>query len=209
MRLLIFLLLAMFQLPLFAQKAAVDANVVLDNVLAGLKADAPVRMDYIYKVYDDDNELLQGDRGIIYVDNGRYALLMQDMKVWCDGTTQWSYMREVDEVYITDADSEEAQNFSPLYIVEHYRSVCELSAASKGGLVAVNLQAKGDDNGVGSIELLVSGDDNRLVSMTMYMPGQGRIDVELDGYVADCGADSALFACPLDEFSTAEIVDMR
>ena len=209
MRLLIFLLLAMFQLPLFAQKAAVDANVVLDNVLAGLKADAPVRMDYIYKVYDDDNELLQGDRGIIYVDNGRYTLLMQDMKVWCDGTTQWSYMREVNEVYITDADSEEAQNFSPLYIVEHYRSACELSAASKGGLVAVNLQAKDDNNGVGSIELLVSGDDNRLVSMTMYMPGQGRIDVELDGYVADCGADSALFACPLDEFSTAEIVDMR
>ena len=98
MRYILFLFFAMLQLPLLAQKASVDANIVLDKALASIKADLPVQMGYDYEVLGDDNELLQSDKGVIYIDNNRYALLMQDMKVWCDGETQWSYMREVDEV---------------------------------------------------------------------------------------------------------------
>ena len=101
---ILFLVLLVLQLPLFAQKVEVDADAVLDKALASIKADLPVRMDYDYEVLDDENESLQSDKGIIYIDDDRYALLMQDMKVWCDGETQWSYMREVDEIYVTDAD---------------------------------------------------------------------------------------------------------
>ena len=46
MRYILFLLLAMLQLPLFSQKNADDANAVLDKALAVLKTDVPVRMDY-------------------------------------------------------------------------------------------------------------------------------------------------------------------
>ena len=104
MRNLFFVFLAMLQLPLFAQMSAADANVVLDKALLVLKADLPVRMDYVYDVLDDERESLQGDKGVIYIDSDRYALLMQDMKVWCNGATQWSYMREIDEIYVTDAN---------------------------------------------------------------------------------------------------------
>ena len=209
MRYILFLLLAMLQLPLFAQKQVADADAVLDKALASLKADLPVRMDYIYEVLDDDRELLQGDKGVIYIDNNRYALLMQDMKVWCDGVSQWSYMREVDEVYITDADSDEAQNLSPLYVMEHYRDGYSVSATSKDGIVTVTLQAKGDGRGVESVQLLVRESDSRLVTMIISMPGQGSVEVNLDGYVAKCGAGDDVFKCPLEQFSTSEIIDMR
>ena len=208
MRYILFLFLAMLQLPLFAQMPAVDADAVLDKALAGLKADLPVRMDYVYEVLDDDRELLQGDKGVIYIDNNRYALLMQDMKVWCDGVSQWSYMREVDEVYITDADSDEAQNLSPLYVMEHYRDGYSVSATSKDGIVTVHLRAMGE-GGVESVDLLISKDNNRLLSMVINMPAQGSVEVTLDGYVAKCGAGNDLFKCPLEQFSTSEIIDMR
>lgn len=208
MRYLLFFLFAMLQLPLFSQ-TVVDANAVLDKALASLRSDLPVRMDYDYEVFDDDNARLQGDKGIIYIDNNRYALLMQDMKVWCDGDTQWSYMREVDEVYITDADSDEAQNLSPLYVMEHYREGYSVSAVSKDGVVAVTLQAMDENSDVASVQLSILERDYRLVSMVITMAGQGCVLVELDGYVADCGADSDVFVCPLDEFSSAEIIDMR
>ncbi len=209
MRYILFLLLAMFQLPLFSQNAAVDASAVLDKALASLKNDLPVRMDYDYEVFDVDGEGLQNDKGIIYIDNNRYALLMQDMKVWCDGEVQWSYMREVDEIYVTDADSDEAQNLSPLYIMEYYREGYSASAVSKGGTVAVTLKSVSGDGDVESVQLFIRESDCRLVSMVISMPGQGSVLVKLDGYVANCGVGDKVFKCPVDEFAGCEIIDMR
>lgn len=205
---MLFLFLAMLQLPIFAQKGAGEANDVLDRALAVLKADVPVRMDYTYRALDEDGEVLLQDKGIMYMDNGRYALLMQDMKVWCDGTTQWSYMREVDEVYVTDAASDEAQNLSPLYIMEHYRTGRAVSLVVDGVVAVVTLQPMADD-GTESVELHISNSNNRLVKMVIYMPGQGGVEVLLDGYAAKCGADGDVFTCPLDDYRSAEIVDMR
>ena len=208
MRILLFLVLAMLQLPLFAQSAD-EANVVLDKALAALKADAPVCMDYTYRVVDEDGELLQDDKGVIYVDGGRYALLMQDMKVWCDGVTQWSYMREVDEIYVTDADSEEAQNLSPLYVMEHYREGFSVSAVNEAGVVAVTLKPVDADSDVECVQLFILEDGYRLSAMVISMPGEGGVLVELDGYIADCGVGDEIFVCPLDNFQTAEVIDMR
>ena len=209
MRYILFFLLAMLQLPLFAQTAEVDADAVLDKALATIKADLPVRMDYDYRVFDDNTELLLNDKGIIYIDDNRYALLMQDMKVWCDGETQWSYMREINEVYITDAEADEAQNLSPLYVMEHYREGFSRSAVSKDGFTAVMLKAMDEGGDVECVMLLISEENHRLVSMMISMSGQGVVEVDLDGYVADCGADDDVFACPLDDYREAEIIDMR
>lgn len=207
MRILLFLVLAMLQLPLFAQSAD-EANVVLDRALAALKADAPVCMDYTYRVVDEDGELLQDDKGVIYVDGGRYALLMQDMKVWCDGKVQWSYMREVDEVYVTDAASDEAQSLSPVFIMEHYRAGRAVSLVYKGDVAVVELRSL-TDVAAEVVKLHIRKGDNRLVAMSIDMPGQGGVEVLLDGYTAKCGAGGDVFVCPLDEFSTAEVIDMR
>ena len=209
MRYILFLLFTALQLPLFSQVVVNDANGVLDKALMSLKADLPVRMDYCYEMRDGNRELLQGDRGIIYIDNNRYALFMQDMKVWCDGATQWSFMREIDEVYITDAASEEAQNLSPLYVMEHYREGYSASAVSKNGFVTVKLQAVGENNGVESVELCLSEKNSRLLAMIINMPGQGCVEVKLDGYVAKCGVADEIFVCPLAEYANAEIIDMR
>ena len=207
MRILLFLVLAMLQLPLFAQSAD-EANVVLDKALAALKADAPVCMDYTYRVVDEDGELLQDDKGVIYVDGGRYALLMQDMKVWCDGKVQWSYMREVNEVYVTDAASDEAQSLSPVFIMEHYRAGRAVSLVYKGDVAVIELRSL-TDVAAEVVKLHIRKGDNRLVAMSIDMPGQGGVEVLLDGYTAKCGADGDVFVCPLDEFSTAEVIDMR
>ena len=207
MRVIFFLVLALMQLPLLAQ-TDVRADAVLDKALAALKADAPVRMDYTYRVMDDDGGLLQDDKGLIYMDGNRYALLMQDMKVWCDGEVQWSYMREVDEVYITDATSDEAQSLSPIYIMEHYRTGRAVSVVVKDGVAVVELRSLAADVAE-CVQLHVLESNNRLVAMSIDMPGQGCVEVLLDGYTANCGADSSVFTCPVDEFSTAEVVDMR
>ena len=45
--------------------------------------------------------------------------------------------------------------------------------------------------------------------MVIAMPGQGSVEVALDGYVAKCGVGDDVFKCPLEQFTTSEIIDMR
>lgn len=202
---ILLLFAVMFQLQSFAQ----DGGALLDKVATGIKNDAPVQMDYSYNVYDDENQLVQEDKGLVCIDNERYALLMENMMVWCNGSTQWSYMREIDEIYITDAFSDEAQNLSPLYVMEHYREGYDVSFVDNGDIQVVKLNATEEDAEVSRVELFISKNNNRLNSMFIYMQGQGHIEVVLDGYLPDCGVSAELFECPLDEFPTAEVIDMR
>ena len=118
-------------------------------------------------------------------------------------------MREINEVYITDAAADEAQNLSPLYVMEHYRDGYSRSAVSKDGFTAVMLKAMNEDSDVECVLLLISEENYRLVSMIISMPGQGAVEIDLDGYVAKCGVDDDVFTCPLDDFREAEVIDMR
>ena len=207
MKRIILLALLLFPLCVSAQK---DAAALLDKVVAAIKADAALQMDYVYTIYDEDDAVVYSDNGTMKLDNNCYMLDMENMKVWCDGKTQWSYMKDVDEVYITDAASEEAQNLSPLYIVEMYRENSSLKFEERSsGVSLVTLTADDSEAEVNKIELLVDGKTNRLLSLYVYMPAQGFIEVQLQNYLPKCKFAKDTYVCPVKNFPTAEIVDMR
>lgn len=197
-------------LPLLASAQKDGAAALLDKVVATIKSDAALQMDYTYTIYDEDDAVVYKDNGTMKLDNDRYMLDMENMKVWCDGKTQWSYMKDIDEVYITDADSEEAQNLSPLYIMEMYRENCSLvKTALEGNSVLVTMTAADVEAEVNKLELFVDAGTSRLTGMFVYMPGQGCVEVRLENYVPKCKFAKKTYECPVGIFPTAEIVDMR
>ena len=168
MKRIILLALLLFPLCVSAQK---DAAALLDKVVAVIKADAALQMDYVYTIYDEDDAVVYSDNGTMKLDNNCYMLDMENMKVWCDGMTQWSYMREVDEVYVTDAASDEAQNLSPLYIMEHYRHGRAVSVVDKGAVAVVKLHSLANAEAE-SVELHIQKNNNRLMKMLILIVGK-------------------------------------
>lgn len=201
----------LFLLPvtLLAQMNSKEADALLDKAVAAIKADAAVQMDYYYKVLDDDNTIVQQDDGIIRLDGNKYALIMDNMKVWCNGKVQWSYMADIDEIYITDAASDEAQNLSPLGVMEMYRTGYSSSIKKVGNTTVVTLVSMAADAEIGKVELCFPDSGHRLGSMTVYMNGQGRVEVQLKNYSAKCKFGKKQYECQLNEFPSAEVVDMR
>lgn len=203
--LLLLLLLSFLPAVLPAQ----DAVAFLDKAVAVLKKDAAVHMDYAYSVYDADGVLLHKDSGIMRIDGNRYSLLMDDMKVWCDGRTQWSYMKEVDEIYVTDAMSDEAQSLSPLSILERYSELFSPVIKRSGDRVEVVLTSSDSSSAISGVVLVFDEASCRIESMTMLMTNGGRIDVGMTNYAAGCSFAESSYVCPVADFPTAEVVDMR
>lgn len=205
MRKTVILLLLLLPAMAFAQSAAVE---FLDKAVAAMKADAAVQMDYSSTVYDENGKAVQTDKGVMRLDGNRYSLLMDEMKVWCNGKVQWSYMSSVNEIYITDAASDEAQNMSPLYIMEKFRDGFAASMEKKGNATDIVLESAGGDDNINKV-LLRFGNGGRLELMCIYMAGQGRIEVLLDEYTAHCSFPDSVYECPVEDFPSAEVVDMR
>lgn len=206
MKKIVFLFFALFPLVAVAQGSA---EALLEKAVAVIKSDAAVQMDYDYTVYDDDDVIVYSDNGTMKLDNDRYSLVMENMKVWCDGKVQWSYMKDIDEVYITGADSEEAQNLSPLYIMEKYRENYSMALVDKGASAMVVLTSKEPEEEIERLELVIDKETARLQSLFIYMPAQGKVEVFLNNYVAKCSFGRKEYECPVNAFPTAEIIDMR
>lgn len=206
MRRVLYVLLLMFPFVLSAQG---DASAFLEKAVAKLKADAAVHMDYGYAVYDEDGKLLQEDTGVIRIDGDCYSLLMDNMKVWCDGNTQWSYMRDVNEIYVTSAASEEAQNLSPLNMMEKFRKVSSPAIKIENGKVVVTLSNGSGEAEINKVVLRFDGNSNRLEGMNVYMTNAGRVEIELSNYAAKCKFAESSYVCPVSNFPGVEVVDMR
>ena len=207
MRKAVFMFVSLLSVAAFSQQ--MDAVAFINKVMETLKADAVVEMSYDYKVYDDEGRELQGDSGTMMLDGTRYLLLMEDMKVWCDGKSQWSYMESVDEIYITDAASDEAQNMSPLFIMESCRDGYASSVVFGGNEAVVTLVAQDAEGVVDKVEFVADSNRCTLKSMKVFLSGQGYIVIGLNGYKANCKVDDSVFECPVKEFKSAVVVDMR
>lgn len=206
MKRIVFLFLLVLPLYVVAQNNAAG---FLEKAVVALKSDAAVHMDYEYAVYDSDSILVQEDSGIMRVDGERYVLLMDGMKVWCDGNTQWSYIRDVNEIYVADAASDVAQSLSPLSMMENCLGNCSSVMESSGGKVMVKVAFSDDVTGVSSVVLSFDEGSSRIESMVVSMMNGGRIEVRLKNYAAKCKFDNSLYVCPLADYSGVEIVDMR
>ena len=206
MRRILYVLLLMSPFMLSAQD---NASAFLDKAVAKLKADAAVHMDYGYAVYDEDGKLVLEDTGVIRIDGNWYSLLMDNMKVWCDGNTQWSYMRDVNEIYVTSAASEEAQNLSPLNMMEKFRKVSSPAIKIENGKVVVTLSNGSGEAEINKVVLRFDGSSNRLEGMSIYMTNAGRVEIELSNYAAKCKFAESSYVCPVSNFPGVEVVDMR
>ena len=195
-------------LPFFASAQVYDADKLLDKAVEAMKKDSPLQMDYSYTVYDETGDEVLEDKGVMRLDGNRYSVVMDKMGVWCDGKTQWSYMLEIDEIYITGASSDEAQNLSPLFIMENYSKGSYKTAVLQDGMAVLTLQSM-QDNTIEKVELYVDSETARLKAMNVFMPDQGHIEIMLDKYQIKCNFADDVYRCPVEEYSTAEVVDMR
>ena len=189
---------------------------LLDKAVKVMRDDAGVRMDFTYAVSDADGEVLFSDNGYFCLGRSadvqaaeRYTLQMQQVRIWCNGERQWNFMEQTNEIYITAADSEEAQGLSPLHLMQLYKSgeyECSVEAVAADNVVT--LASKAGTSEFSRIKVWLSAGNSRLVKLQMFTSDGNVAEIVIDAYKPHCSFDSSLFECPLSEYPDAEVVDM-
>ncbi len=210
------LLLLFSLLPFFAGANEKDAVDMLEKVSAKMQADYPLQMRFAFAMYDADDTLLFLDDGSLRIDKNpsggfteRYVLLLNNMKIWCDGTTLWSYMEQTDEIYKMSPEDDGAQNFSPVYLMQLYKQGYKCSVENDDDGKVITLLSENSDTGIDKVVVYLLDEVVLPEKIRIYMNGDGYTELVIQDYNPHRTFNDRIYRCPVEDYPNAEVVDMN
>lgn len=142
------LLLTVCLLLFTRQSTAQNATTILDKAAATYEASGGISATFAMHTRYSEQKTSESFDGTIVMKGDKFRLETPDMKLWFDGTTQWSYVERNEEVNVTTPSGEELQLTNPTLLLKSYKKgftakyVGESTAESGKSAYDVELTAK-------------------------------------------------------------------
>lgn len=195
-------LFGLFLLTFCVETQAQTAKQVLDKTAAALTSKGGASASFAIKGTDGD-----ATTGTIWLKGNKVKVSSSQLKIWFDGTTQWSYLAATDEVNITEPTAAQQQLLNPYKLITSYKEGYDLSMATKGSSYVVTLKARGAKKAVEEARITVD--------KAKYLPSELRVKqngtwtvISVSNVRAASVADNTFVFDP-KECPGAEIIDLR
>jgi outer membrane lipoprotein carrier protein len=96
---------------------------ILDQLSEKIETYKTLHLEFNIIIENTQEESTDTMPGILYYKNDKYRLEFIDQIVFSDGNTTWSYLKDVEEINITESEkSEEPDIFDPKSLLLNYKS---------------------------------------------------------------------------------------
>ncbi|NUM31997.1 MAG: outer membrane lipoprotein carrier protein LolA [Bacteroidetes bacterium] len=117
-----YLYFAAFSFILFVASAFItsdkDAGKILERVSKNYKSYKTIKADFKIKILNKQNKSTQSEKGILYVKSKKFRVEMDGQEIYCDGKTMWTYLKDANEVQISDYSASKTEiNPSEIFTV--------------------------------------------------------------------------------------------
>ncbi len=143
--------------------------------------------------------------GTISIKGRKFHADTKEAKVWFDGKTQWTYVKQNDEVNVNTPTAADLQAINPYNFIYMYKQGYTATITKNGQNFVVTLKAKGK-----SIQEMVI-----TISQKSYVPSQIRMlqnkqwtTIHVNGFKQANLAESTFRFNPR-QYPNAEIIDLR
>jgi outer membrane lipoprotein-sorting protein len=127
--------------------------------------------------------------------------------VWFDGKTQWTYMKNNDEVNVSNPTEAELQAINPYNFINIYKQGFKLSSKKVNNSYEVHLKATDKNRKIQEMYIIVDQQSYRPTHVKMYQ--NGKWSVLLISSLKSTSLNDGLFQFNAKDFPQAEIIDLR
>ena len=145
--------------------------------------------------------------GTISIKGQKFQATTPDAMVWFDGKTQWTYMKQNDEVNVSNPTEAELQAINPYNFINIYKTGFKLSSKKTGGYYEVHLKATDKKRKIQEMYIIVDQQSYRPTHVKMYQ--NGKWTVLLISSLKSTSLNDGLFQFNAKDFPQAEIIDLR
>ncbi len=196
----------------FAQSAA-QAKAVLDKTSALLTKDNGIRATFKLSNYEN-NRAIGEVNGTLSMKGDRFLLETPGITTWFNGTTQWTYLTESEEINISKPTEEELQLVHPYTFIHLYRKGYNCSLAGtvtykgkKTYKIEMTPQNKRSD--IKRILLWITCQSHQPTAIEIAMTDGHRQVVEVTGFANGQKFYDSKFTLNTKLYPQAEIIDLR
>ena len=167
----------------------------------------------VYKLENPSERLNETFRGEILVMGDMYRLKIGEQEIINNGTTIWTYLREVNEVNVDNYYPED-DPMAPARIYTIYREGYKYAYVEqkkqKGSLVEViDLEPENKDEPFYKIRLTISKDDNTLLNYKVFDKNGNRYLWSVSDFDPNLKLTASHFEFNARDYKDVEIIDLR
>jgi outer membrane lipoprotein-sorting protein len=206
-----FLLLFVFCAISFAQ----DARAILDKASDALSRSGGVSAEFSIQNKNSRNKSANFTQsGKAYLKGNKFKIESGQGITWFDGKTQWTYVKQNDEVNVSNPDGEELASVSPVSILNLYKSGFSLAnkgmASERGRTVyKVEMKPQKKNSGVNRYWVNIDKHTSHISSIIIEAKNGGSTTISILKYQSGISLPDKMFVFDKKEYPHAEVVDLR
>ena len=152
--------------------------------------------------------------GTIDIKGEKFVLKTPDMVTWFDGTTQWSYVGQTEEVNVSAPTGDELQAINPVILLQSYQK--GFKARYEGECTATNGKAAYEirllpkkKSDITEVELQIEKYSSYPVSLVVRMQDGISSTIHINKLQTGVNRPDDFFVFPEADYPDAEVIDLR
>lgn len=208
----------LFFLPsiLFSQQDK-KAEEILDRMAEKNKAYETIIADFTIKISNLQSEDYNQQRnGTIIIKGDKYKLDLSNSTVFYDGETMWNYLKEANEVNISEPSGSGEQDIlnHPNKIFELYKQDFKYkfignTTVQGNQAYEIDLYPRDLEEDYSRIRLTVYHENDRIYSAKLYSKDGARYKFLIEEMNVNEQVDDSVFVFDESDFPDVEVIDMR
>jgi outer membrane lipoprotein-sorting protein len=206
------LLFILISLQLFSQSDP-KAKSVLDKVSEKTRNYPSITATFDFTMQNHDAGLNETNSGNLILQKDKYKLSFNGIEIFCDGKTQWTYMRDAQEVSVTNAGSNDEETINPATIFTIYEKgfkntyLGDFTNAGKktGKIELIPLEIKEFTRLIIEIDL----SNYQIMNAKMFGKDGNEYIIKVKTMITTSNYDSSSFAFDTKKNPKVQVIDMR
>jgi len=197
----------------FAQKVSdKKAKDILDAASAKIQSYSTIKIDFTFTETQNDKEGTSR-KGRVWLKGNKYHLRFAGQEVFCDGKTKWTYIKDAEEVHITNVKDDDDELANPVRLLKNYQRRFTVrwikEETYKGKRVdIVDLYPK-KQKGYHRVRLRIEKSTKHLVSSTVYQMNNTSQTIDVDKFVTNETIADSHFRWDSTKYPNVEEIDLR
>ena len=203
----------LLSLPLFSQNNAAS-KAILDKAFAGFETSHGIRLSFKTTTMESDGTAYAPESGVAYIRGNLFKLVMEAMDIWFDGVTQWVFIKEANEVNISNPTGQEIAAVSPLALLGMYKNGYTLKApvsATVNGtnVYQIHMTPAAGNKDFKAVTASIDKKTHTLVQVILTTANDIKTKIDITSYNANHQFNEPFFRFDKALHPDVEIVDLR
>ena len=191
-----------FALAISSLASAESARSILDKAAASVSNPSGVQAQF--KMV---SKQMGSTSGTISIKGSKFHATTTQAMIWFDGKTQWTYLKQNDEVNVSNPSEAELQAINPYNFINIYKQGYRLSSKKVGTYHEVHLKATDKRHKIKEMYIIVDQATYHPTHVKMLQNGKWSV-ILISGLKATSLSD-AVFQFNSKDFPKADIIDLR